>query len=69
MTLIWCRVTVEIFFRMVRTVLRNLKNVQERLFGYFGADFGYVTWIPATRFLLHKTHLSMFLNDYNITVE
>ena len=43
MTLIWCRVTVEIFFRMVRTVLRNLENVQKGLFGYFGADFGYVT--------------------------
>ena len=50
-TLIWCRITVENFVRIVWTVFEKSKKVEKWLFfGQFWANFGYVSLIPAVRF-------------------
>ena len=50
-TLIWCRITVENFVRIVWTVFEKIEKVEKWLFfGQFCASFGYVSHIPAIRF-------------------
>ena len=50
-TLIWCRITVENFVRIVWTVFEKIEKIEKWLFfGHFWANFGYVSHIPAIRF-------------------
>ena len=50
-TLIWCKITVENFVRIVWTVFeKSEKNRKMAVFGHFWANFGYVSHIQAIRF-------------------
>ena len=51
-TLIWCRITVENFVRIVWTVFEKIEKKSKNgcFFGHFWANFGYVSHIPAIRF-------------------
>ena len=57
-TLIWCRISVENFVRIVWTIFDKSEKVEKWLFfGHFWANFGYVSHIPAIRFWCHCTNM------------
>ena len=67
MTLTWCRLTIEIFVRIVRTVIEIIeKSPENRFFGLFGAAFSYVSQFPAVRFCYHCTYRNLLWCEMNV---
>ena len=67
MTLTSCRLTIETFVRIVRTVIEIIeKSPKIRFFGRLGFAFGYVSQFPAVRFCCHCTYRSLVWCEMNV---
>ena len=67
MTLTWCRLTIETFVRILRTVIEIIeKSPENRFFCLFGAAFSYVSQFPAVRFCYHCTYRNLVWCEMNV---